>query len=269
MITLTTDFGSPYPAALKGAILRRCDARLVDVAHDLPRGDVRAAAFWLRELLPAFPPAVHLVAVDPEVSPDRRTLAVRVGDHALVGPDNGVLLPPARALAEDGGGGEDEGGGEGECEDEGHLSIFEVDRETGPFHARDVLAPVAADVHEAGVAALSSLHGLAATDEFVDLSIPDPDIDGRTAVGEVVAVDGFGNAITNVPASVLDGLAGESVLVNGRSAPVGRRFADVDTGERVVRGDDLGYVELCVNGGHGDEAFDASSGDRIRLALPT
>lgn len=263
MITLTTDFGSPYPAALKGAILRRCDARLVDVAHDLPRGDVRAAAFWLRELLPAFPPAVHLVAVDPEVSPDRRTVAVRAGDHVLVGPDDGVLLPPARALAhEETGDAADEDGPD-------TLAVFEVDRGTGPFHARDVLAPVAADVHEAGVAALSSLHGLAATDEFVDLSIPDPDIDGRTAVGEVVAVDGFGNAITNVPASVLDGLAGESVLVNGRSAPVGRRFADVDAGERVVRGDDLGYVELCVNGGRGDEAFDASSGDRIRLALPT
>ena len=261
MITLSTDFGSPYPAALKGAILTRCDARLVDVAHDLPRGDVRAAAFWLREILPSFPPAVHLVAVDPDVSPERRTLAIRAGGHALVGPDDGVLLAPARALAREE---NEDAGGE---DDSDALAVFEVDRGTGPFHARDVLAPAAAAVHEAGAAALPSIHGFAETDEFVDLSIPVPDLDGRTAVGEVVAVDGFGNAVTTLPASVLDGRAGGSILVNGRSAPVGRRFADVEPGERVVRADDLGYVELCVNRGRGDEAFDVSPGDRVRLTF--
>ncbi|HKJ60236.1 MAG TPA: SAM-dependent chlorinase/fluorinase, partial [Halobacteriales archaeon] len=48
MITLASDFGSPYPAAMKGVVLDRlgdADVRLVDVAHDLPRQDVRAAAF--------------------------------------------------------------------------------------------------------------------------------------------------------------------------------------------------------------------------------
>ena len=65
MITLASDFGTPYPAAMKGVILRRCGARLVDVGHDFPRQDVRSAAFWLREVLSEFPPAVHLVVVDP------------------------------------------------------------------------------------------------------------------------------------------------------------------------------------------------------------
>jgi len=101
MITLSSDFGSPYPAAMKGVILSQSAARLVDVAHDFPRQDVRAAAFWLREVLPHFPPAVHLVVVDPGVGTDRAAIVVRAGDHALVGPDNGVLLPVARALADD------------------------------------------------------------------------------------------------------------------------------------------------------------------------
>lgn len=39
MITLASDFGSPYPAAMKGVIRRHTDAELIDVAHDLPRGD--------------------------------------------------------------------------------------------------------------------------------------------------------------------------------------------------------------------------------------
>ncbi|MFB6078548.1 MAG: SAM-dependent chlorinase/fluorinase, partial [Halarchaeum sp.] len=72
MITLASDFDSPYPAAMRGVLCSNTDARLVDVAHDFPRQDVRAAAFWLRELLPTFPPATHLVVVDPGVGTDRR-----------------------------------------------------------------------------------------------------------------------------------------------------------------------------------------------------
>ncbi|MFC6729855.1 S-adenosyl-l-methionine hydroxide adenosyltransferase family protein, partial [Natronoarchaeum mannanilyticum] len=99
MITLSSDFGSPYPAAMKGVVLQRTDARLVDVSHTFPRQDVRAAAFWLREILPYFPPATHLVVVDPGVGTDRAAIAVEAGEHVLVGPDNGVLLPAARELA--------------------------------------------------------------------------------------------------------------------------------------------------------------------------
>ena len=95
MITLSSDFGAPYPAAMKGVIARACDARLVDVSHEFPRQDVSTAAFWLTQTLPYFPPAVHCVVVDPGVGTDRDALVVRAGEHALVGPDNGVLLPAA------------------------------------------------------------------------------------------------------------------------------------------------------------------------------
>ncbi len=77
MITLTSDFGTPYPAAMKGVFLQHTDARLVDIGHDFPRQDVRTTAFWLREVLPYFPPAVHLVVVDPGVGTDRAALVVR------------------------------------------------------------------------------------------------------------------------------------------------------------------------------------------------
>ena len=103
MITLSSDFGSPYPAAMKGVILEMTDTRLVDVAHDLPRQDTRAGAFWLRQVLPYFPPAVHLAVVDPGVGSERDALVVRAGEHALVGPDNGVLVPVAAELAGDDG----------------------------------------------------------------------------------------------------------------------------------------------------------------------
>ncbi|WP_115862782.1 SAM hydrolase/SAM-dependent halogenase family protein [Halorussus litoreus] len=253
MITLSSDFGTPYPAAMKGVMLQRTDARLVDVAHDFPRQDVRTAAFWLREVLPYVPPAVHLVVVDPGVGTERAALAVRAGDHALVGPDNGVLLPAARELAE--------------RDDATEIEVFEVeyaDPESSTFHGRDVFAPAAAEIHEEGVENFHERDDVVATDEYEDLHFPEPELRENTAVGEILVVDDFGNAVTNLPGNLLDGR--ESVQVNDAQAPVARAYAEVAPGERLVTVGSHGNVELAVNRGRGDEAFGLAVGDEVRVA---
>ncbi len=252
MITLASDFGPPYPAAMKGVILRRTEARLVDVAHDLPRQDVRAAAFWLREVLPWFPPAVHLAVIDPGVGTERTAMVARAGDHVLVGPDNGVLVPAARELL-----GEDS-----------RVEYFAIDDEgaaSSTFHGRDVFAPAAAEVHEVGVDDLDSLDRLTPVDEYEDLSFPTPTVADDAVVGEVIVVDDFGNAITNVPGDVIEGV--EQVRVNGQSVPVGETFAAVPPGQWLVTVGSHGNVELDVNRGRGDEAFGVAAGDEVRLTF--
>jgi len=250
MISLSSDFGSPYPAAMKGVLLSRSDARLVDVAHDFPRQDVRTAAFWLREVLPTFPPAVHLVVVDPGVGTDREALAIRAGEHALVGPDNGVLLPAARTLAS------------GEVEP---FAIRGVDPESTTFHGRDVFAPAAATVHETGVESFHQRSLFEPVAAVVDLQFPEPAIQDGSASGEVVAVDDFGNVITNVPGDVLAGRLGDSVRVNGRSVPAEPSYAHRSAGEALATVGSHGNVELAVNRGRGNEAFDLGAGDRVTL----
>ena len=251
MITLATDFGEPYPGAMKGVIARRSDARTVDIAHDLPRQDTRAAAFWLRFVLPAFPPAVHCAVVDPGTGTDRDALVVRAGDHALVGPDNGSLLPSARALA-----------------DEGGIEVFTVrveDPESHTFHGRDVFAPVAADCHEVGVADLDRLPALGRTDEFAEFTFPEPTLRADGATGEVLVVDGFGNAVTNIPGRVLDGVS--TVTVDGTEIPVAPSYAHVDAGDRLVTVGGHGNVECDVSRGRGDEAFGLAPGDQVTFAF--
>jgi S-adenosylmethionine hydrolase len=255
MITLASDFGTPYPAAMKGVILSECDARLVDVGHDFPRQDVRASAFWLSEVLPEFPPAVHLVVVDPGVGTDRRALVVRAGDHALVGPDNGVLLPPARALAS---------GGDGNYETD--IDAYELELEnprSSTFHGRDVFAPGAAAVHEAGIDRLPELDGVSPAEDVVDLTFPTPDIGDDDASGEVLVVDDFGNVVTNVPGEVIDGL--ERVTVDGTDVPVVRSYAHAEIGAAVATVGSHDNVEFAVNQGRGDEAFGLSAGDSVRI----
>ncbi len=262
MITLASDFGSPYPAAMRGVVRRTTDAELVDVAHDLPRGDTRAGAFWLRFVLPEFPPAVHCAVVDPGVGTDRAAIAVRAGDHVLVAPDNGLAIPPARALAAATGDGPD---------DVDVLEIAVDDPASATFHGRDVFAPAAARIREAvdplpvTTGALRALAELTPTDSYVDIDLPEATIAGdrAVAVGEVLVVDGFGNAITNVPGSFLDGT--DRVRVNGEPVPAGGTFAAVAPGERLVTVGSHGHVECDVNDCRGDEAFGLSPGDAVRI----
>jgi hypothetical protein len=249
MITLSSDFGSPYPAAMRGVLLRHDpDARLVDVSHEFPRQDVRAAAFWLRELLPYFPPAVHLVVVDPGVGTDRAALAVQAGDHAFVAPDNGVVVPAARALA-------------GESDRLRAWRVDDADAESSTFHGRDVFAPAAGDLHRLGFGEFTERTSATPVEEFVDLSLPDAETTESGAVGEVVTVDDFGNVITNVPGRVLEGV--ESVRVNDREVPSVETFAAVPEGQWLATVGSHGYVECDVNQGRGDRAFGLEPGDEV------
>ncbi|NGM69692.1 SAM-dependent chlorinase/fluorinase [Natronolimnobius sp. AArcel1] len=277
MITLASDFGTPYPAAMKGVLCQRTDARLIDVSHEFPRQDIRAAAFWLRETLPYFPPATHLIVVDPGVGTDRNALVLRAGEHTLVGPDNGVLRPVARQLT-------DGGQLEASVIDESRLERVEptVDSArtqvaasarddarpaSNTFHGRDVFAPAAAAVHDTPLEALEDCAFLesVATEMLVDCELPTATLeeDGARATGEVLVVDDFGNVITNVPGDVLRDH--ERVVANGEAVPVGETFAAVSPGERLATVGSHGYVELDVNQGRGDEAFELEVGDRVIL----
>jgi S-adenosylmethionine hydrolase len=249
MITLSSDFGSPYPAAMKGVILGRTDARLVDVSHELPRQEVRVGAFWLREVLPYFPPAVHLVVVDPGVGTGRRVLVVEAGDHRLVGPDNGILTPVAEALTAD----------------PTYYATEPADPASATFHGRDVFAPLAARVHEEGLAAVVEEPRFEAVEDVEQIRFPEPTVSGTEATGEILAVDDFGNAITNVPGTFLDGL-GDRLLVDGRDTPVVRSYGALPPGEPLVTVGSHGNVELAVNQGRGDDAFDVATGTTVFLA---
>ncbi|MFP8891384.1 S-adenosyl-l-methionine hydroxide adenosyltransferase family protein [Natrialbaceae archaeon A-CW2] len=277
MITLASDFGSPYPAAMKGVLLERTDSatRLVDLTHELPRGDVRSSAFWLREILPYVPPAIHLVVVDPGVGTDRRAIVVNAGDHRLVGPDNGVLLPVARRLV---GNAEQHSDIESADDPAADVEAYVVDESaletpvpTGgkaeaagstTFHGRDVFAPIAAALEETSQS-LETLPWLSPLSEPIDCRLPTAATDGDTADATVLAVDDFGNVITNVPGRFLEGV--DRVLVDDERVPVGETFASVERGEPVALVGSHGYVELDVNDGRGSEAFGLFVDEHVTL----
>jgi S-adenosyl-L-methionine hydrolase (adenosine-forming) len=243
VVTLLTDFGTAdgYVAEMKGVIVTRApDAMLVDVTHDIPARDVELARLAVARYWRRFPPGtVHVAVVDPGVGSARAALAVESDGRFLVGPDNGVLSPAllvagARAVR------------------------LPVPSGAAPtFHGRDVFAPAAADLTLG--ATLDALGSPAL--ECVIRRTPEPRrLSDGSIEGQVIAIDRFGNAITN-----LLGLRAQSVEVNGTVLPLRRAYADVAAGEPIALVGSTGLIEIAVRNGSGAATMGLERGSVVVL----
>jgi S-adenosylmethionine hydrolase len=140
IITLTTDFGTTdgYVGAMKGVIVRLAGSPapvIVDLAHDIPPGDIAHAAWVVATSTTEFPPdSIHVVVVDPGVGGARREVVVRARGRWYVGPDNGVFAYVAERSSE-----------AYAIENE----RFRAEHVSRTFHGRDVFARTAAAIASA------------------------------------------------------------------------------------------------------------------------
>ena len=205
---------------------RRPSATIVDVAHDVPAARRRERAAGARALLAALPARDRA----PRGRGSRawaaraRALAVESDGRLLVGPDNGVLspalLPRARAW-----------------------SRCRVPPRAAPtFHGRDVFAPAAAQL-----ALGRSLDALGRRWTIRWSAARRRRGAAPTARrGEVIAVDRFGNAITNLARACAAG----QIEVDGRALPMRRTYADAARGRADgARSGSNGLVEIAVRDG--------------------
>ncbi len=243
-LTLLTDFGDAdgFVGAMRGVILSRAPAaRLVDLAHHVPRGDVAKAARVLARSAPYFPAGtVHCVVVDPGVGSDRRAVAAAAGGQRFIAPDNGVLGATLDAL-----------GGPVEVRIiENPAAMRAVVSRT--FHGRDVFAPAAAWLAAGG--ALEAIGSPAGS--LVRLAGTAPEVDGERVIGRVVEVDTFGNLITDIPAD------GPVAVRIGGQALVGPRpsYSAVPAGALVLVTGSLGTLEVAVRDGSAAARLDLGVG---------
>jgi S-adenosylmethionine hydrolase len=88
-ISLTTDYGlsDGFVAACHGVLARLAPhARVIDVTHLVPPGEVAQGANVLAQTVPHLPTAVHVAVVDPGVGTARRAVLVEAASGLLVGP---------------------------------------------------------------------------------------------------------------------------------------------------------------------------------------
>lgn len=250
VVTLTTDFGSgsDYVAQLKGRLLHaREPFTLVDIAHDVPAHDMRAAAWLVTQACFEFPvDTLHLIVVDPGVGTSRRLVWARIGGQQFLAPDNGVLgwamrcqpLAEARQIAVPG-------------------------AASATFHGRDVIAPCAVRLLDgAGPAAC----GPPAT-ELTPLPWEQPHDTGTALRGAVIHVDTFGTLVTNLPAALLPRLMQARRLRVGEHdvTTIVRTYGDAAPGTVVALAGSHGFLEVAVVGGRADGRLGAGIDTPVEL----
>ena len=246
IIALLTDFGrsDPYVAAMKGVLLSRCDARIEDLSHEIPPFDVWSGAFFLRAVVPYWPEGTIFVAViDPGVGTSRRILAVERDGHMFLAPDNGVLSlvagPPAISVDNE---------------------AFFLSGGSTTFHGRDRFAPVAAAI--ANGTPLDELGPR--VDAIVGLDYTPPTYDCARVEGTIVAVDQFGNLVTDVEAARLP-FARYAARADAHTiARTARAYGEAGGGAFLIVGS-TGCIEISVANASAAALLQLSRGDRVTI----
>lgn len=262
LITLTTDFGydGPFAGVMKGVIYSINPlVNIVDLTHNITPQNIQEAAFTIGMNYRYFPKAsVHLVVVDPEVGSGRRPLLVVADEHYFIGPDNGVFSYLYKLAARD-------------------LKVIHITSEhlflkkdSPTFQGRDVFSPCAArltnglDVNKFGEA-VTDYHSidLPASVRLTDLVLQ----------GEVIFIDRFGNAVTNIKETDIRDLQGMHpegalrIFIKDKEMPLKGYYAQAENEGISALINSSGYLEVFRYRGSAASEYDILPGDVVKVKI--
>jgi S-adenosylmethionine hydrolase len=240
ILTLTTDFGheGPFVATMKGRILSRFPAaRIIDLTHEIPVYWPAEAGFWLERSYAYFPAGtVHVAVVDPGVGTRRDIIVVECDGHVFLAPDNGLLAPlVTRATA---------AGRSARVFrlDATRLGRFALGTASATFHGRDIFAPLAAEL--AAGRCIPGDIGVPVAD-IIPSWVDDPVDHGRQVTGVVMAIDHFGNLITNIDGARAGQFRAPIVRTGNHEFPLRRTYGDAKPGDYLALVNSFNVVEIA------------------------
>lgn len=256
-VSFLSDFGlsDEFVGVVHGVIAKLSpESRVIDVTHQIRRGNVRSAALTMTRAIQYLPEGVALVVVDPGVGSDRAALALETGWGYFVGPDNGVLSPAVAMM----------GGATSIVSIENPEAMIPSPGET--FHGRDVFAPAAA-LLASGEATLSDLGPQLEHGDVHSLMLPLPESRDGAVSGEAWWIDGFGNVETNIgpdelaaaglkPGEVVTMRIGATI----HTMPWAMTYSDVAEGQLLLHIDSAGLAAIAERGGRADERLGLGEG---------
>lgn len=264
IITLTTDFGlkDPFVGLVKGVILSiNPEAEIIDITHNISQHNIFEASQIISMSCRYFPPTtIHVVVVDPGVGGGRRPLLVITEDYYFIGPDNGLFTP---------------------IYEEFQSSFFKVMHLTAShyflpmngstFHGRDVFAPAAAWLSK-GIDVFK--FGEQITD-YVTIPSIKATIKGSIIKGNVIAIDIFGNAATNITIGNMAKLQPDMAKIRyrvkykGTELPLVNFYADSNASVHGLSAviNSFGHLELFVYKENANSKYNVNIGDSVEVEL--
>lgn len=255
-VFLLTDYGEvdEFAGLLRAAVARVApEAPLVDLTHGIPPFDVVAGARALERCAAHLGPGVVVGVVDPGVGSDRRPVAVAVrggpGPGALVGPDNGLLVPLADAL----------GGATA-------AAVLPPPVGATTFDGRDVFAPAAARLWRGEP--LDTVGTPIDPSTLVRLPAPHRSLAAGRLDAEVVWVDRFGNVqLAAGPADAAAAALADPAAGRVRAPLPVELAVRLPTGREVAVQLVRAFAELGVGGGAGSTAPGPGGGAGLAIGL--
>lgn len=261
-VAMLTDYGNRdhYVAILDANVLKsNPDAKIVTITHEISPFNIMEGAFTLAESVTEFTPGtVFLGIVDPGVGSERTPIAVLTNTgHVLVGPDNGLFDPSIQRC--------------------GGATVYAIENPallrpgtmSSTFHGRDIFAPVAG--HLSRGVAIEKVGPR--RDDWVKLDVQPAIREKAGVTGTILQVDYYGNILTNIPATWMEGASYGTqyeVVVSGPSTPCTwqRTYSDVPKGACLALSNAAGNIEIARNLENAARAFGAEVGGRITLRIP-
>ncbi len=236
VITLTTDFGhkGPFVATMKGVMLSRFpEARIINLTHETVVHWPAEAGFWLQRSYQYFPQGtVHVAVVDPGVGTRRDIITLMHDGHAFIAPDNGLLAPMINDASD----------AIVHKLDDSAMERFELPTPSATFHGRDIFAPLGAEM---AAGRLKPWEIGPPTSDVVPSWVDEPIATRSRVSGLVIAVDNFGNLITNIDQSLLERFAQPTVNIAGHQLELRRTYGDVTPGDYLALINSFGVLEIA------------------------
>ncbi len=260
VITITTDFGhkGPFAAVMKGVIIKRFpDAKIIDLAHDIPAQWPPEAGFWVHRAYPYFPAgSVRLAIVDPGVGTEREILIVEYDRHIFMAPDNGLL---AQLLDN----------AEGALVyhlDLSRLSKLGIHEPSQTFHGRDIFAPIAAEFASGRI---SPMHIGNPITEWTPGWLDEASVSADKVTGTIVTIDAFGNLISNIEAAMIETLSNPVAHIGGHDIHMLQTYGRAKPGEYLALINSFGVVEIAKAEGNASEGLGLERGAPLTILTAT
>lgn len=255
VITLTTDFGhkGPFVATMKGVMLSRFPAaRIIDLTHEIDVHFPAEAGFWLARSYAYFPAGTtHVAVVDPGVGTERDIVIVLHAGNVFLAPDNGLLAPIAAMP-----------GARAHRLDAERARPHLLASVSATFHGRDIFAPIAAEIASGSLRPEElGPHVASIVPSWVD----EPELGEARVSGSVIAVDNFGNLITNITTEHLARFRRPVVRAGGHDFAVRRTYGDVRPGDYLALVNSFGALEIARAERSAAEALGLSRGAPVAV----
>lgn len=236
IITLTTDFGhkGPFAAIMKGVILQRFrQARVIDLAHDIPAYWPAEAGFWIAHSYHWFPSGtVHVAIVDPGVGTGRQIIIAEHDGHVFMAPDNGLLASMLTSATD----------AAVYVLQLATLRKLELAEPSLTFHGRDIFAPIAAEF-AAGRLRPSDIG--TKTDQWTPAWLEEPEVSAGRVSGVIVTADAFGNLISNIDQRLVEQFAEPVATIAGHTVGLQPTYGSVPPGEYLALINSFGVLEVA------------------------